>query len=128
MTQSGGKLFANFNLEFFTENVEDLSLNVAVELPFTIKVSYDLLTINWGTFNILKLDENKNELNVPQDELLTAVKTMLDTHLIKFVKGYTKNVALAAILTLLTGMEFKNFKLETKDGFLLTSIAVNLDK
>ena len=128
MTQSGGKLFANFNLEFFTENVEDLSLNVAVELPFTIKVSYDLLTINWGTFNILKLDENKNELNVPQDELLTAVKTMLDTHLIKFVKGYTKNVALAAILTLVTGMEFKNFKLETKDGFLLTSIAVNLDK
>ena len=53
---------------------------------------------------------------------------MLDTHLIKFLKGYTKNVALASILTLLTGMEFKNFKLETKDGYLLTSIAVNLDK
>ena len=46
----------------------------------------------------------------------------------KLIKGYTKNVALAAILTLVTGMEFKNFKLETKDGFLLTSIAVNLDK
>ena len=56
MTESGGKLFVNFNLEFLTENVEDLSLNVAAELPFTIKVSYDLLTINLGTFNIVKLE------------------------------------------------------------------------
>ena len=128
MTESGGKLFANFNLDFFTEEVEDLSLNVSVELPFTIKVSYDLLTINWGTFNILELNDSVNQLNVPRDELLSILSTMLDTHLIKFVKGYTKNVALAAILTLVTGIEFKNFKLETKDGYLLTSIAVNLDK
>ena len=128
MTESGGKLFVNFNLEFLTENVEDLSLNVAAELPFTIKVSYDLLTINWGTFNIVKLEEKKNELNVPQDELSTILSEILDTYLVKFIKGYTKNVALSAILTLLTGMEFKNFKLETKNGFLLTSIAVNLDK
>ena len=128
MSESGGKVFANFNLDFFTGEVEDLSLNVTVELPFTIKVSYDLLTINWGTFNILELDDSVNQLNVPRDELLSILKTMLDTHLIKFLKGYTKNVALASILTLLTGMEFKNFKLETKDGYLLTSIAVNLDK
>ena len=127
-SESGGKLFANFNLDFFTGEVEDLSLNVSVELPFTIKVSYDLLTINWGTFNILELNDPVNELNVPRDQLLTILSTILDTYLIKFVKGYTKNVALAAILTLVTGMEFKNFKLETKDGYLLTSIAVNLDK
>ena len=128
MAESGGKLFANFNLDFFTGEVEDLSLNVTVELPFTIKVSYDLLTINWGTFDILELKESVNQLEVPRDELLTILSTMLDTHLIKFVKGYTKNVALPAILTLLTGIEFKNFKLETKNGYLLTSIAVNLDK
>ena len=128
MSESGGKLFANFNLDLFTGEVEDLSLKATVELPFTIKVSYDLLTINWGTFNILELEELVNELNVPHDELLSILRTMLDTHLIKFLKGYTKNVALAAILTLVTGMEFKNFKLETKDGYLLTSIAVNLDK
>ena len=128
MTESGGNLFVNFNLEFFTEDIEDLSLNVTVELPFTIKVSYDLLTINWGSFNIIQVEEKKNELNVPHDDLLNILSQLLDTHLIKFVKGYTKNVALAAILTLVTGMEFKNFKLETKNGFLLTSIAVNLDK
>ena len=107
---------------------EELSLNSAAELPFTIKVSYDLLTINWGSVNLLKLEEKTNALNVPHDDLVAMVETMLNTHFIKFIKGYTKNVALAAILTLVTGMEFKNFKLETKDGFLLTSIAVNLDK
>ena len=128
MSESGGKIFANFNLDFFTGEVEDLSLNATVELPFTIKVSYDLLTINWGTFNIIELDELVNQLEVPHDELLSILGTILDTYLIKFLKGYTKNVALAAILTLITGMEFKNFKLETKDGYLLTSIAVNLDK
>ena len=53
---------------------------------------------------------------------------MFNTYVIKFIKGYTKNVALSAILTLVTGMEFKNFKLEAKEGFLLASIAINLDK
>ena len=97
-------------------------------MPFTIKVSYDLLTITWGTVNVIDLIENKNALNVPREELLATVGTMLNTHFVKFIKGYTKNVALAAILTLVTGMTFKNFKLETKEGFLLTSIAVDLDK
>ena len=54
------------------------------------------------------------------------VGTMFNTYFIKFIKGYTKNVALSAILTLVTGMKFNNFKLETKDGFLLVSIAVDL--
>ena len=131
MTTSGGKLSANFNLDFSTlvgeETVEELSINIFAELPFTIKVSYDLLTINWGTISILDLIENKNALNVPHEDLVAVVGTMLNTYFVKFIKGYTKNVALAAILTLVTGMTFKNFKLETKDGFLLTSIAVDLD-
>ena len=132
MSTTGGKLVGNFNLDFLTNvgeaQVEELSLNIAAELPFTIKVSYDLLTINWGSVNLLKLEEKTNALNVPHDDLVAMVETMFNTHFNKFIKGYTKNVALAAILTLVTGMEFKNFKLETKDGFLLTSIAVNLDK
>ena len=132
MSETGGKLSFDFNLDFLThvggELVEDLALNVAGELPFTIQVKYDLLTINWGTVELTKLVEKKNELNVSYDELQTIVGTMLNTYVIKFIKGYTKNVALAAILTLATGMDFKNFKLETKDGFLLTSIAVDLDK
>ena len=56
------------------------------------------------------------------------VGNMLDNYVVKFIKGYTKNVALAAILTLVTGMDFKNFKFETKEGYLLVSIAANLDK
>ena len=132
MSEAGGKLSVDFNLDFLThvgdDLVEDLSLNVAGELPFTIQVKYDLLTINWGTFELTKLVEKKNELNVSHEELETIVGNMLNTNVIKFIKGYTKNVALAAILTLATGMDFKNFKLETKDGFLLTSIGVDLDK
>ena len=132
MSTTGGNLFANFDLSFYThvgdEVLEDLSVTISVELPFTIKVSYDLLTINWGTVNVIDLIENKNALNVPREELVATVGTMLNTHFVKFIKGYTKNVALAAILTLVTGMTFKNFKLETKEGFLLTSIAVDLDK
>ena len=127
MKASNGKLAANFNLDFTTEGKKDLSLNVSVELPFTIQVKYDLLTINWGTLNVSQLDELVNELNVSHDELVALIGTMFDKYIIKFVKGYTKNIALAAILSLVTGMQFKNFKLETQDGFLLTSIAVNLD-
>ena len=131
MSETNGKLVANFNFDFSTnlgENVvEDLALNVAVELPFTIQVKYDLLTINWDTFSITNLAVEKNELNVPYDDLVAVVGKMLNTYVTKFIKGYTKNVALSAILTLVTGMEFKNFKLETKEGFLLASIAVNLD-
>ena len=132
MSETGGKLSVDFNLDFLThvgdDLVEELALNVAGELPFTIQVKYDLLTINWGTFEFTKLVENKNALNIPYEELEAIVGKMINTYVIKFIKGYTKNVALAAILTLATGMNFKNFKLETKDGFLLTSIAVDLDK
>jgi hypothetical protein len=131
-SETGAKLVVNFNLDFLTsvsdDPVLDLSLNVTGELPFTIQVKYDLLTINWGTFNIVQLDENKNELNVPYDDLVNMVGNMLDNYVVKFIKGYTKNVALAAILTLVTGMDFKNFKFETKEGYLLVSIAANLDK
>ena len=135
MTETGGKLVVNFNLDFLTtvsddpfdDPVEDLAINVTAELPFTIQVKYDLLTINWGAFNVVKLDENKNELNVPHEDLVAMVGKMFDTYVTKFIKGYTKNVALASILTIVTGMQFKNFKLETKEGFLLASIAVNLD-
>jgi len=127
MTPEQGKLVANFNLDFTTEGNKDLSINVFIELPFTIQVKYDLLTINWGTLNVAKLEELVNELNVPHEELVALIGTMFNTYLVKFIKGYTKNVALAAILSLITGMQFKNFKLETQDGFLLTSIAVNLD-
>ena len=131
-SETGAKLVVNFNLDFLTsvsdDPVLDLSLNVTGELPFTIQVKYDLLTINWGTFNLVQLDENRNELNVPYDDLVNMVGNMLDNYVVKFIKGYTKNVALAAILTLVTGMDFKNFKFETKEGYLLVSIAANLDK
>jgi len=132
MTEKGGKLTGNFNLDFFTrsgeEPVEDLSIDVNIELPFTIKVKYDLMTITWGALNVTNLEEIKNLLNIPHEELVALIKTMFDSYITKFIKGYTKNVALASILSLITGMEFKNFKLETKEGFLLISIAVNLDK
>ncbi len=131
-SETGGKLVVNFNLDFLTsvsdEPVTDLSVNVTAELDFTVQVKYDLLTVNWGELKVLNLDENVNELNVPHDDLVTFVGKNWDAYVTKFIKGYTKNVALAAILTLVTGMEFKNFKLETKEGFLLASIAANLDK
>jgi hypothetical protein len=135
-SETGGKLVVNFNLDFLTsvsedplaDPVEDLALNVTAELDFTVQVKYDLLTINWGELKVLNLDENANELNVPHDDLVTLVGKNWDAYVTKFIKGYTKNVALSAILTLVTGMEFKNFKLETKEGFLLASIATNLDK
>ena len=130
-TISGAKLTFNFNLDFLTyiseEPITDLSLTINAELPFTIQVKYDLLTINWGNINLLNLDVNKNELNISYDDLQTKVINMWDTYVTKFLKGYTKNVALAAILTLVTKMEFKNFKLETKEGHILASIAANLD-
>ena len=120
MTPEQGIFGANFNMDFSTEGNKDLSINVAIELPFTIQVKYDLLTINWGTLEVTKLEELVNELNVSHDELVTLIGTLFNTYLVKFIKGYTKNVALAAILSLLTGMQFKNFKLETQDGYLLT--------
>ena len=127
MTTSKGDFHANFNIDFRTNGNKDLSINVTIDLPFTILVKYDLLTINWGTLNVEKLDELANELNVPHEELVALISTLFNTYVTKFIKGYTKNVALAAILSLITGMQFKNFKLETQDGYLLTSIAVNLD-
>ena len=133
---TNAKLSINFNLDFLTsvsedpfdDPVKDLSLNITGELPFTIQVKYDLLTINWGNFNVIKIDEIANELNISHEDLVTKVGKQWDTYVKKFLKGYTKNVALAALLTLVTKMEFKNFKLETKDGYLLASIAANLDK
>ena len=127
MSPSNATLFVNFNLDFTTQGNKDLSLNVSVGLPFTIQVKYDLLTINWGQLEVSELVELKNELNVPHEELVALIGTMVNNYLVKFAKQYTKNIALAAILTLVTGMKFKNFKLETQDGFLLTSIAVDLD-
>jgi len=136
MSEKNGKIFVNFNLDFLTQVSEDpfddpvldLSVNVTAELDFTLQVKYDLLTINWGEMKVLDLVEIKNELNVPHDDLVTMVGTNFDTYVInKFVKKYTKNVALASLLTLVTGMKFKNFKLETKEGFLLVSIAVDLN-
>lgn len=134
-SETGAKLTFNFNLDFLTyvsedpldDPIIDLSLNITAELPFTIQVKYDLLTINWGNLNILNLKEKTNELNISHDELIEKIANMWDTYVYKFIKGYTKNVALAAILTLITKMEFKNFKLETKEGFILGSIAANLD-
>ena len=131
ISETNAKLTLNFNLDFLTsvseEAVKDLSLNITGELPFVIQVKYDLLTINWGTFTILKLDEIENKLNIPYDALTEKIGTMWNTYVYKFLKGYTKNVALASILTLITKMEFKNFKLETKNGFILASIAAKLD-
>ena len=130
-TITGAKLVVNFNLDFFTHESEtptnDLSLTVTGEYPFTIAVKYDLLTITWGTFTISDLKVNKNELDVTYDDLQTRVYTMWNTYVTKFLKGYTKNVALASILTLITNMEFKNFKLETREGHILASIAAKLD-
>jgi hypothetical protein len=132
MTESGAKLVVNFNLDFTTEvdgqNVEDLSLNVFGEIPFEISVKYDLLSIKWNQFNLVKIEELKNQLNIPHDQLLTIVANMWDKYVTKFLKNYTQNIAISAILTLLTKMSFKNFKLETKNGFLLASIAVDLSK
>ena len=130
-TITGAKLIVNFNLDFLTYDSEkpttDLSLTVTGEYPFTTQVKYDLLTINWGTFTISNLKVNKNELNVDYEGLETKVANMWNTYVTKFLKGYTKNVALASILTLVTKMEFKNFKLETREGHILGSIAAKLD-
>lgn len=130
-TVSGAKLTFNFNLDFLTYDSEepttDLSLTITAEYPFTIQVKYDFLTINWGEINILNLDINKNQLNISYQDLQTKITNMWDTYINKFLKGYTKNVSLTAISTLVTKMEFKNFKLETKEGYILASIAANLD-
>ena len=128
---TGGKITFSFNLDFLTsvseEPVTDLSVTVKGELPFTLQVKYDLLTINWGTFTISDLYVYKNELNVSYDDLKTKIANMWNSYVTKYIKGYTKNVALAALLTLITKMEFKNFKLETNEGHILASIAANLD-
>lgn len=130
-SETNAKLSINFNLDFLTsaseEPVKDLSLNISGELPFVVQVKYDLLTINWGTFSVIKIDEIENKLNIPHDTLIEKIENMWNTYVYKFLKGYTKNVALASLLTLITKMEFKNFKLETKDGFILASIAAKLD-
>ena len=130
-TVTGAKLVVNFNLDFFTHESEtpnnDLSLTVTGEYPFTVQVKYDLLTINWGTFTLSNLKVNKNELNIAYEDLETRVGTIWNTYVTKFLKGYTKNIALASILTLITKMEFKNFKLETREGHILASIAAKLD-
>ena len=72
MLTTGGNLVANFDLNFYThvwdEVLEDLSITISTELPFTIKISNDLLTITWGIFNIIDLIENKNALNVSHKE------------------------------------------------------------
>ena len=127
MTDAGANLVVNFNLNFTTNGTKDLAMNIHVNVPFTIQVKYDLLTINWGSINVTELVEQANELKVPHDELIKLIGTMFDTYLIKFAKQYTKNIAIAAIVSLITGMQFKNFKLETHEGYLLASIGVKLD-
>ena len=127
MTDAGANLVVNFNMNFTTNETQDLAMNVSVNIPFTIQVKYDLLTVNWGSINVTNLIEQCNELNVPHEQLVALIGTMFDKYLIKFAKQYTKNIAIAAILSLVTGMQFKNFKLETHEGYLLFSIAVNLD-
>ena len=127
-----GTLGFNFNVDLYTYVTQDpsldLSLNITAELSFTLDVQYDLLTINFGPINVKDLVETKNELNVPHDDLVALIGNMVDNYVMDYLGTYTKNVAVAALLTLVTGMSFKNFKFETKDGFLLVSIAVNLDK
>lgn len=127
MDDTQGKIVANFNLDFSSNGNKDLSLNIWANLPFTIKVKSDLLTITWGTLDITKLEELKNELGLTDEQEKQIISTLFDTYVVKFLKTYTKNLALSAILSLVTGMKFKNFKLETHEGYLLTSIAVNLD-
>ena len=127
MDDSQGKLVANFNLDFSSNGNKDLSFNIFAELPFTIKVKSDLLTITWGELDITKLEQLKNELNMTEEQIREMIQTLFNNYVIKFAKTYTKNLALAAILSLVTGMKFKNFKLETHEGYLLVSIAVNLD-
>ena len=61
--ENEAKLSFNLNLDFLTKISDepdddpfmDLSLNINAEIPFTIQVKYDLLTINWRTFNIINL-------------------------------------------------------------------------
>lgn len=133
-TEEGAKLKLNFNLDFLTyvsddpfdDPEEDLVLNVTAELPFSISVKYELLTVNWGAFTVTKLDKTKDQLNVPEDQLVSIVQNLWDSYVTKFLKGYTKNVAVASILTLITGINWKNLKLETQEGYLLASIAVDL--
>ena len=127
MTDAGANLAVNFNLNLSTNGTQDLAINVTVNVPFTIEVKYDLLTINWGSINVTELIEQVNELKVPHEQLVTLIGTMYDTYLIKFAKQYTKNIAIAAILSLITGQQFKNFKLETHERHLLVSIGVKLD-
>lgn len=134
-TTEGAKLTLHFNLDFLTtvsddpfdDPEEDLSLNVVAELPFSISIKYELLTINWGGFTVTKLEKIKDQLGCTEEELTTMIQNMWDSYVTKFLKGYTKNVALASILTLLTGMEWKNLKLETREKHLLASIALKLD-
>ena len=127
MTDAGANFVLNFNLNFTTNGAKDLAMNITANIPFTIQVKYDLLTINWGSINVTELIEQANELKVPHEELVKLIGTMFDKYFIKFIQQYTKNIALPAILSLITGMEFQNFKFETHEGYLLISIAVNLD-
>ena len=127
MTDAGANLVVNFNLNFSTNETQDLAMDISVNVPFTIEVKYDLLTINFGSINVTELVEQVNELKVPHEQLITLVGTMYDTYLIKFAKQYTKNIAIAAILSLITGLQFKNLKFETHERHLLVSIGVNLD-
>ena len=101
MTDNGANLIVNFNMNFSTNGTQDLAMNISVNIPFTIQVKYDLLTINWGSINVTELVEQCNELKVPHEQLVALIGTMFDTYLIKFAKQYTKNIALAAILSLM---------------------------
>ena len=134
-TEEGAKLILNFNLDFLTtvsddpfdDPEEDLILNVTAELPFYFTVKYELLTVNWQAFKVTNLVKTKDQLGVDEEKLVETVQSVWDSYVTKFLKGYTKNVAVASLLTIITKTNWKNFKLETQDGYLLASIGVDLD-
>ena len=109
----------------FDDPEEDLILNVTAELSFTINVKYELMTINWSELKVTNLMKIKDQLNIDDDVLISRVQNIWDNYVTKFIKGYTKNVAVASILTIFTKMTWKNFKLETQKGYLLASIGVD---
>ena len=134
-TEDEAKLILNFNLDFLTtvsddpfdDPVKDLVVNVTAELPFYFMVKYELLSVMWQEFKVTKLEKTIDELGVDDEKLTLMIQNVWDSYVTKFLKGYTKNVAVASLLTIITKTNWKNFKLETQDGYLLTSIAVDLD-
>jgi len=134
-TMEGSKIILNFDYELYTTESDDpfddpvrnLGVKLTAELPFKFTVDFDLLTVNWEGLKVTEINEIENNLKVSMDDVKVRIQKLWDEHVTTFLQSYTTSVAVPALLSILTGFQFHNLRLESKEGFLLASLGLNLD-